>query len=112
MRKIVEREVTLCDTCKEEDVITACMRCGKEDCFDCQKHGLELINGIYGYSKRYYLCPNCIEPMSKEPTELYLALKAIKDFSRKQEVIGRELKLEAEKLMSQIKSVESKLCHP
>lgn len=61
MKKVIRKEVTLCDACGRETYIAKCLGCGVEHCYDCQKQlGVEYRHGVsFSGSGDGYFCLKC-----------------------------------------------------
>lgn len=74
MKKIIEKEVQICDCCGKETYCDSCLRCGLEHCWECRKEcGVEYTHGVHfsGSGDGYY-CTICNDELAKQgPDNLY-----------------------------------------
>ena len=87
MRKMIPKEVTFCDFCGAKNYVEACLKCGKEACWQCQKKpkvGVEYSHAIYfsGGGDGFYCCP-CDLELSESKADAkhnaYVAIRALRD---------------------------------
>ena len=82
MKKMIEKEVTLCDSCEKEAYLKVCIRCGVEHCYECKKFkGIEYTNGVRfsGTGDGYY-CNECDGILfTKEHNDLHFAYVIIRN---------------------------------
>ncbi len=100
MKKTIQKEVKLCDKCGKEDSYPgACVCCGVEMCYECQReHGKSYNHAVYfqGSGDGFYCLP-CDAKLTAEGKDkrhnAYRAVKSLKDeleawhadFKRRQE---------------------------
>jgi len=93
MKKTELKEVTCCDHCSKETYVTACMRCGKEHCWECRKtEGVEYHHGVYvsGSGDGYY-CSECDSILTKAgDNERHSAYRAVMSLRREVDVWGTD----------------------
>lgn len=69
MKKVIEKQISVCDVCLKEDVyVRACLNCGKEMCWECQKKsGVEYSGSVYfsGSGDGFY-CTDCNRELSSK----------------------------------------------
>lgn len=87
MKKIVEREITVCDCCGEEAPFAAyhCGSCGTEHCYKCaDREGVRYPHAVHvsGSGDGYY-CRDCDKKLlgKDELHNAYRAIKALRDES-------------------------------
>ena len=109
MRKIVEKEITLCDSCEKESYLESCLRCGVEHCYDCKKlKGIEYTHGVRfsGTGDGYY-CNECDSILfTKEHSELHSAYVRIKNLKTESRLFYADFDKRAntaEQTLSQLK---------
>ena len=88
MKKLMEKEVTLCDECGKEDYLTACLGCGVEHCYECKKtcgveyeHATHIFGSVDGY-----FCHECdTHPPTKVKKlhQAYLNIRRLRERSEK-----------------------------
>ena len=106
MKKIVQKEVHVCDKCGKETYPDPCLGCGTEVCYECQpKHGKNYRHSVYfqGSGDGFY-CSPCDTKLTEGGTDArhnaYCAVKSLKDeleawhtdFKRRQEKAEDALK--------------------
>ena len=81
MKKIIEKEVTICDCCKKENYLDKCLNCGVEHCHNCQKTQGVIFNHAVNFSGSDdgYYCNQCNGELSRSKQDpLYNAYNKIK----------------------------------
>lgn len=83
MKKTVQKEISVCDICgsEQEWLIQHCDNCDKAICYECRsKRGamVEYRHGIHtGGSGDGNFCLECDDKLTKSPTPMFAAFKAI-----------------------------------
>lgn len=98
MKKIAEKEITVCDLCgKEADYACQCLRCGKDMCNHCvyESDGKMAVRYGHGvYSRRsgdgYYCRPCDIALYEGEGDALYEAYRAVKALREEEEAFSKD----------------------
>lgn len=69
MKKTVQREIEICDVCREAEANrwSKCDRCGNAFCYECRKTGgVEYAHGVYsGGSGDGFYCAECNSALIK-----------------------------------------------
>jgi len=84
MKKIVQKEVSICDHCGKEEYTEPCLRCGIEHCWECREtQGIEYRHSVHfqGTGDGYY-CRACDKYLKEHKDILhsaYLAIKKLKN---------------------------------
>lgn len=76
MKKIVEREIDICDFCKETETTGSsamCLNCGKSSCYPCGQI-FEYSSGVhFGGTRNGRYCLPCKAELIANPTPLFAA---------------------------------------
>jgi len=82
MKRVIEKEVTICDKCNKETYVRKCLKCGVEHCWDCrQTEGVEYTHSVWssGSGDGYY-CNKCDTELKKTHSDkLHSAYLTIED---------------------------------
>lgn len=86
MNKTVTKTVKFCDGCGKEDAYPqACLRCGKEYCYECQnKNGVTYRHGVFfqGSGNGFY-CTPCDQVLTQSHSDkrhtAYQAIKLLRE---------------------------------
>ena len=85
MKKIIQKEVSYCDSCGKEDIyVRACENCGIEHCYECRKlYGKEYDHAVtVSGSVNGYYCKKCDAELTKtNENELHNAYCHIQSLS-------------------------------
>lgn len=85
MKKVISKEVILCDNCNKEDLLTPCLKCGKVFCWECKKiMGIEYNHAVHSQgSDDGFYCHRCDSKLKQTKDDLvhraYLNIKALRD---------------------------------
>ncbi len=103
MKKILSKEVHICDACGQEGYCYVCVGCGVEYCYDCKKtlmadyhHGVCGISDIDGYF--CLKCNSTPPPKVKDLLHAYFVIKNLeqegwsKDFQMRSKVAEETVK--------------------
>lgn len=79
MKKIVEKEIEICDVCKKEEAWKYCRICGKNFCDNCEKDaGKQLYSELGIESSDDVFCNDCINKY-KDLFDLYREMGEIRE---------------------------------
>ncbi len=105
MKKIIQKEVILCDVCGAEvPYADTCLCCGTEHCHSCARtHGKEYRHGVYmmGSGDGYY-CNICEPVLTAGNDPLLLAYKHIGELRNEEAVFRAGFKLRCEEAEERI----------
>ena len=108
MKKIIKKEVQICDACQKETYAETCLNCGVEHCWECRKeHGVEYTHALYfsGSGDGYY-CNSCHNELSAKPTnKLFNAYSAIADLKQEGNKWQRDFKARSDKAEALLKEL-------
>jgi hypothetical protein len=86
MKKTINKQVTFCDKCKKKAPYAyACMNCGIEMCYECQKeHGVSYTHAVsFSGSGDGFYCKSCDSGLTAKGTNklhnAYLYVKRLKE---------------------------------
>lgn len=109
MKKIIMKEVTFCDKCKEEDSYPdTCLCCGTQMCSTCaEKHGIEYPHSVYcsGSGDGFY-CKPCDAKLTASGTDmLHKAYQVIQSLRSELEDWSRAFKQRAKAAETLVKTL-------
>ena len=111
MKTTVTIEQHICDFCKENDAYkwNACLRCGKDICYDCAKtEAKEYSHGVYfsgsGDGRYCNECDTILTETRADP--LHNAYKVIKTLRAEQEVWYKDFKQRSDAAENRIKELQ------
>lgn len=108
MRKIVSKEVTICDNCGKEGYVETCLRCGVEYCWKCRKDlGVEYSHGVdFSGSGDGYYCASCDVYLRQHGGDsLHLAYLEIQKLKREASGFYADFKIRQDEAEAKIKQL-------
>jgi len=106
MKKLIEKETTLCDFCGAETWGSTCNGCSKDICYDCMgKHAVEYNHGVYfaGSGDGLY-CHECDTALTTSGDPKLQAYKAIKALRAEEKGWHEDFRIRAEKAEAHLKT--------
>ena len=110
MKKIMEKEVTICDECGKEEYVEACLGCGIEHCNKCRKKcGVEYEHAVHiSGSGDGYFCHECdIHPPTniRKLHQAYLNIRKLREESEEWYVNFGKHQKEAEAALEALQQI-------
>lgn len=109
MKKIIEKEVQICDHCRKETYCDTCLNCGVEHCWECRKtDGVEYTHAIYvsGSGDGYY-CNSCnSELLQNHSNDVFNAYLVIADLKQEAKRWNRDFKTRSDKAETLLKKLK------
>jgi len=110
MKKTEMKEITCCDVCGKESYLNACMKCGIEHCYDCEKiAGKKYPHGVHfsGSGDGYY-CVSCDAELTKGGTDIrHAAYRAITSLRNEGEAWGVDFNRRSKEAESRLEALGS-----
>lgn len=111
MKKTINKEVILCDSCDKEAYVDTCLRCGAQHCYDCRKiKGVRYIHSVYfsGSNDGYY-CNECDSILySIGDNKLHSAYVKIKNLRKESELFYDDFKKRTDEAEITLKQIGEK----
>jgi len=108
MKKIVQKEVQICDQCGKETYCEKCFKCGVEHCYECRKKfGVKYTHAVYlsGSGDGYY-CTDCNNLLLKNGNDpLHTAYYNIFTLINESRGFYNDFKIRADKAEAVIKEL-------
>lgn len=107
VKKIVQKEVSICDVCGKEAYVHTCLGCGMDFCWDCsKKDGITYEHAVYfsGTGDGFF-CHKCDANPPKKIEKLHQAYRRIRVLREEQEIWYSDFELrmrEAESILADI----------
>ena len=110
MKKTVMKEVTCCDCCGKEEYLTACINCGVEHCYDCEKtEGKKYVHAVHfsGSGDGYY-CKKCDDELtSSDSNPRHIAYRKIESLRNEANAWSVDFKARANKAESEVNALRA-----
>jgi len=109
MKKIVEKEVNICDVCGKEDYCSSkCLICGFEACYDCKKTTMTEFNHAVHFSGSNDgdYCNKCLsQPIPQKHEALLQAYRNIKVLRNESVAWNEDFKIRSEKAEARVEQL-------
>lgn len=106
MKKVIEKEVQICDQCGKETYCHTCLHCGIEHCWECRKlHGVEYTHGVNfsGSGGGYYCNPCNFKLLAEGSDDLHNAYVLITNLRQEQKRWYSNFRAHSDKAESEVK---------
>lgn len=113
MRKIVEKEIEICDSCGTDDcVFNECASCGKHYCYNCNKTrhvGKEFPHSVYcSGSDDVYFCTGCLSVPTPRTVAILAAYQTISLLRAENKAWYEDFKQRSDKAEAEVRKIIEK----